>query len=267
MSVDRNPNPANASTHKTLDLATTIVPVSSYMANAPQPAKSANGPVAEETALAVEPAPECEAAARSTGLSPGEETQRFFDVVVGELSALRTRAEVDAIERAADLILECEAEGGRAHVTGVGKSEYVARYIASLLSSTGTPAYFLHATECVHGSAGQLCRSDVAIAISNSGATPELIRTVEALRRLDIRIIGVSGNRESALSAASDVFLYAGVDNEGGSLNLAPRASILAESYVLCALSVALEAHKGLTREQYARWHPGGVLGKIARGD
>ena len=220
----------------------------------------------EATAQPGETASPNEAGAQTTALSPSEEANRFFDVVVEELSALRTRAEVDAIERAAHLILECEAERGRVHVTGVGKSEYVARYIASLFSSTGTPAYFLHATECVHGSAGQLCKSDVAIAISNSGTTPELIRTVEALRKLDTRIIGVSGNRESSLAGASDVFLYAGVDNEGGSLNLAPRASILAESYVLCALSVALEAHKGLTREQYARWHPGGVLGKIARG-
>jgi len=195
------------------------------------------------------------------------EIEAFLDLALKELSALRTRSEEDALNRAADLILEREADGGRVHVTGVGKSEYVARYIASLLSSTGTPGYFLHATECVHGSAGQLCRSDVAIAISNSGSTPELMSAVEVLRELDIRIIGVSGNPNSALVAASDVFLYAGVDNEGGALNLAPRASILAENLVLCALTVALEARKGLTREQYARWHPGGVIGKLARGD
>ena len=94
------------------------------------------------------------------------EIEAFLDLALKELSALRTRSEEDALNRATDLILEREAEGGRVHVTGVGKSEYVARYIASLLSSTGTPGYFLHATECVHGSAGQLCRSDVAIAIS-----------------------------------------------------------------------------------------------------
>jgi len=195
------------------------------------------------------------------------EIEAFLDLALKELSALRTRSEEDALNRAADLILGREAQGGRVHVTGVGKSEYVARYIASLLSSTGTPGYFLHATECVHGSAGQLCRFDVAIAISNSGSTPELLSAVEVLRELDIKIIGVSGNPNSALAAASDVFLYAGVDNEGGALNLAPRASILAENLVLCALSVALEARKGLTREQYARWHPGGVIGKLARGD
>jgi D-arabinose 5-phosphate isomerase GutQ len=208
------------------------------------------------------------AAAQSKKISiPSQAVEEFFDLAQKELTALRTRAEVDAIERAAELILECESRGGRVHVTGIGKSEYVARYIASLLSSTGTPAYFLHATECVHGSAGQVCSSDITIAISNSGTTSELMSAVDALQALGTKIIGVSGNTESPLALAADVLLYAGVDNEGGELNLVPRASILAKIYVLCALSVALEAHKGLTREQYARWHPGGNLGKLARGD
>jgi KpsF/GutQ family protein len=206
-------------------------------------------------------------AATETKGSPAAEIESFFDMVVEELSALRTRAEADAIERAADLILECESRGGRVHVTGIGKSEHVARYIASLLSSTGTPAYFLHATECVHGSAGQVCKSDVTIAISNSGSTPELLNTVEVLRDFGVKIIAVSGDSDSPLAREADVLLYAGVDNEGGALNLVPRASILAKIYVLCALSVALEAHKGLTREQYARWHPGGALGRLARGE
>src|SRR5436853_5020245 len=265
MSVDRHREPANASARQNLDIPAPLQKSQSYLPPV-TPTKPSNGSshIAEE--LIGEVPSDLAAAAVSTR-SPEEETRRFLDVVIGDLSALRTRAEIDAIERAADLILECEVQGGRVHVTGVGKSEYVARYIASLLSSTGTPSYFLHATECVHGSAGQLCKCDVAIAISNSGTTPELISTVEALKELNIRIIGVSGARESSLASSYDVFLYAGVDNEGGSLNLAPRASILAESYVLCALSVALEARKGLTREQYARWHPGGVPGKLARGD
>lgn len=199
--------------------------------------------------------------------SPIQAVETFFELALEELAALRTRAEADAIERAADLILECESRGGRVHVTGIGKSEHVARYVASLLSSTGTPAYFLHATECVHGSAGQVCAADITIAISNSGTTPELMSAVDALFGLGIKIIAVSGNRESELAGKADVLLYAGVDNEGGDLNLVPRASILAKIYVLCALSVALEAHKGLTREQYALWHPGGALGRLARGE
>jgi len=193
--------------------------------------------------------------------------QTFFDLVIDELSALRTRAEIEAVERAAKLILYCESRGGRVHVTGIGKSEHIARYVASLLSSTGTPAYFLHATECIHGSAGQVLSNDIAIAISNSGTTPELLSAVETLREFGTKIIAVSGNRDSELARISDVLLDAGVENEGGELNLVPRASILAKIYVLCSLSVALEAQKGLTREQYARWHPGGALGRLARGE
>ena len=199
--------------------------------------------------------------------SPAGSVETFFDLVIDELSALRTRAEIDAIERAADLILDCESRGGRVHVTGIGKSEHIARYVASLLSSTGTPAYFLHATECIHGSAGQVCPNDIAIAISNSGTTPELLSAIETLREFGTKIIAVSGNRDSDLARIADVVLDAGVENEGGELNLVPRASILAKIYVLCSLSVALEAHKGLTREQYARWHPGGALGRLARGE
>src|SRR5215471_8679744 len=202
--------------------------------------------------------------ATGTSLNPVE---AFFDLVIDELNALRTRAELDSIERATSLILDCESKGGRVHVTGIGKSEHIARYVASLLSSTGTPSYFLHATECIHGSAGQVCPNDILIAISNSGTTPELLSAIETLREFGTKIIAVSGNRDSTLATSSDVLLDAGVENEGGDLNLVPRASILAKIYLLCALSVSLEAHKGLTREQYARWHPGGALGRLARGE
>jgi len=208
-----------------------------------------------------------EATAIETRPSAVEEVESFFDLAIDELIALRTRAEADAIARAADLILESEARGGRVHVTGIGKSEHIARYVAALLSSTGTPAYFLHATECLHGSLGQVCANDITIAISNSGATPELLHAINVLRESDIRVIAVTCNATSQLARLADVILYAGVENEGGSLNIVPRASILAKVYVLCALSVALEAHKGLTREQYARWHPGGALGRLARGE
>src|SRR5262245_32249680 len=200
-------------------------------------------------------------------MSPADSIESFFKLVIAELDSLRSRSKVEAIERAADLILDCESRGGRVHVTGIGKSEHIARYVASLLSSTGTPAYFLHATECIHGSAGQVCPNDIVISISNSGTTPELLSAVETLRDLDIKIIGVSGDCNSELARLSDVLLDAGVENEGGSLNLVPRVSILAKIYVLCSLSIALERHKGLTREQYARWHPGGALGRLARGE
>jgi len=222
-----------------------------------------------EPAVAETPSPDLmkEATVTQPRKSPIEEIEQFFDLAIDELVALRTRAETDAIERAADLILESEARGGRVHVTGIGKSEHIARYVAALLSSTGTPAYFLHATECVHGSVGQVCADDITIAISNSGTTPELLHALDVLRASATKVIAVTGDVNSTLARMADVLLYAGVENEGGALNIVPRASILAKVYVLCALSVALEAHKELTREQYARWHPGGALGRLARGE
>ena len=196
-----------------------------------------------------------------------KQVEAFLGLAVQEMDNLRARIDVDDIERAADLIVDGERRGGRVHVTGVGKSEHIARYFASLLSSTGTPAYFLHATECVHGSAGQVCNADIAIVISNSGSTPEILRAVTALRSLGNVIIGISSNRTSPLAQRADFLVYAGASSEDCLLNLAPRASVLAKTYVLCALSVSLEARKGLTREQYARWHPAGALGRQARGD
>ncbi|MBI3653348.1 MAG: SIS domain-containing protein [Acidobacteria bacterium] len=208
-----------------------------------------------------------ESASPNPRVKAAAEVESFFELIVAELSALRTRAEVEAIEAGVDLILAREANGGRVHLTGIGKSEHVARYTASLFSSTGTPAYFLHATECVHGSAGQVRPEDVLIAISNSGTTPELLHAVEVLQAFGVKVICVSGQRRSRLAKISDVFLYAGVENEGGALNIVPRASILAKIYVLCALSVALESRKELTMEQYAQWHPSGALGRLARGE
>ena len=190
-----------------------------------------------------------------------EQVETFLDLAIQEMASLRASIDIDDIERATKLILDSERRGGRAHVTGVGKSEHVARYFASLLSSTGTPAYFLHATECVHGSAGQVCKGDIAIVISNSGATPEILCALNTLRSLGVDIIGISSNQGSPLARNADLLLYAGTSREDGLLNLAPRASVLAKMYVLCALSVSLEAHKGLTKEQYARWHPAGALG------
>ncbi|HEY7545576.1 MAG TPA: SIS domain-containing protein [Blastocatellia bacterium] len=196
-----------------------------------------------------------------------EAVEEFLALALDELSDLRERIVIDSIEQAARLIIECESLGGRVHVTGIGKSEHVARYFASLLSSTGTAAYFLHATECAHGSAGQTRENDVAIAISNSGTTPELLFAVDALRNIGIKIIALSGSTDSPLAEVADVLICSGAFNEGGELNLVPRVSIMGKLFVLCALSVALETHKGLTREQYARWHPGGALGRRARGE
>ena len=175
--------------------------------------------------------------------------------------------DVNSLEAAAKLILESENEGGRLHVTGIGKPGHVAGYVASLMSSTGIPCYFLHGTEAVHGSCGQLKAGDVVIAISNSGETVELKSTVLAVRNNGCKTIGVTGNMESWLAKNTDVCLYAGVKEEGGPLNRAPRNSILAEILCLDALSVMLQVEKKWDPVSYVRCHPGGKLGELRDGE
>ena len=168
-----------------------------------------------------------------------------------------------ALDKAVKLIQKAEQEGNRVHVSGIGKPGHIAGYIASLLSSTGTPSYFLHGTEAVHGSCGQLKAGDVVIFISNSGETAEMKATVTAVKNNGCHLIGVSGNASSWLAKESDVHLLAHVDEEGGPLNRAPRNSILAETLVLQALSVLLQADANIDPKQYVKWHPGGSLGKL----
>jgi D-arabinose 5-phosphate isomerase GutQ len=191
--------------------------------------------------------------------------QQFLSGILAEISDLADQAEINAIEQAATLILDVERNNGRVHVTGVGKPEHVARYAASLLSSTGTAAYFLHATECQHGSAGQIKKGDVVIAISNSGVTLELLDAVEMVKSLGARIVAICGNPDSKLAEMSDLFLFSGVKSECDPLELAPRASYLGQALVISALSVSLQTRKEVTHEQYALWHPSGALGRKAR--
>lgn len=168
---------------------------------------------------------------------------------------------IEDYEPALTLIKNAQNNGGRMHITGIGKPGHVAEYMASLFSSTGNPCYFLHGTEAVHGSCGQLVAGDVVICISNSGETQELKSTVLAIKNNGCTVIGVSGNEHSWLAKQSDAFLLAGVQNEGGPLNRAPRNSILAEIFSLQTLSVMLQANQDWTPEKYVRCHPGGALG------
>lgn len=189
--------------------------------------------------------------------------QAFLETVGQYLKAFGSAINMGEIEAAARLILRAEEEGNRVHISGIGKPAHLAGYLASLLSSTGTPAYFLHGTEAVHGSCGQTRPGDVVIFISNSGETAEMRSTILAVKDNGCRVIGVSGNRDSWLARESDVHLYAGVPAEGGPLNRAPRMSVLAETLVLQTLSVYLQAHKDITPRQYVKWHPGGALGRL----
>lgn len=196
-----------------------------------------------------------------------EVVKQYFETVMHELKQYIGTVDYQALQQAQQLILESEGKGGRVHVTGIGKPSYVAGYIASLLSSTGTKAYVLHGTEAVHGSSGQVAPGDVVIAISNSGQTVELRATVETLITNGAKIIAVTGNAQSWLATNANVALIAGVKQEGDSLNKPPRGSILAETLILQALSVMLQEYRQLTPKQYVKWHPGGALGASIKND
>lgn len=191
-----------------------------------------------------------------------EQIKEFLSIEASELEQFRKQMDYEALIKARDLIINAEKNKNRVHVTGIGKPGHVAGYIASLLSSTGTPCYELHGTEAVHGSSGQVQEGDVVIAISNSGETKELMATVNTLKQNGAKIISVCGNLESWLAKEGDVALYAGVSHEGDTMNKPPRSSILAEIIVLQCLSILLQYEKNLDPKQYVKWHPGGSLGK-----
>src|ERR1700687_1959090 len=210
--------------------------------------------------------PELETPPQANGaLDPSVEVGRFLELCLSELGTLQREIDLNQIRAAVAMIRTAEARGGRVHLTGVGKPEHVARYAASLLCSVGTPATFLHATETLHGSLGQVDPKDVVIAISNSGNTDELCATALAVKEHGAQIIAVTGNEISELGRLADLVLHAPIHQEGGVLGLAPRISVLAQVFVVAALSVALEAARGLTLEEYSRWHRAGTLGEAAR--
>ena len=179
-----------------------------------------------------------------------EQVQEFLSIAKESVDKYVAGIDFAALSAAKQLILDAEAKGGRLHVTGIGKPGHVSGYAASLFSSTGTPTYELHGTECVHGSAGQ---------------TSELKSTVTCLKGVGVHIIALTGNPNSWLANEAEVALIAGVDQEGDSMNKPPRASILAEIIELQCLSILLQNEFGLDPKQYVKWHPGGALGASIR--
>ncbi len=187
-----------------------------------------------------------------------------------ELARNVLRTEADAIlalvdrlderlERAVQLLFECR---GRVILTGMGKSGIICRKIAATLSSTGTPAFFLHPAEAIHGDLGVIQAEDVVVALSYSGETEELLRLLETLRRLGARLIAFTGSPRSSLGQAADVTIDCQVTEEACPLNLVPTASTTAMLAVGDALAMALLVRKGFRQEDFANLHPGGKLGK-----
>ncbi len=161
--------------------------------------------------------------------------------------------------QAVAMILECQ---GRVVITGMGKSGLICQKIAATMASTGTPAFFLHPAEGIHGDLGMLMKGDVVIAVSNSGETEELSRILPVIKRMGLPLISMSGNPKSTLARAGDVFLDISVKEEACPLGLAPTASTTATLAMGDALAVTLLIERGFKEEDFALFHPGGALGK-----
>ena len=187
-----------------------------------------------------------------------ELARRVLRIEARAVGALADRLD-HRFDAALELLLSC---AGRVIATGMGKSGIIARKLAATLSSTGTPSYFIHPAEAVHGDLGAIQPSDVLVIISQSGETPEILRLIETVRRLDARLIALTGACASTLGEVSDVTLDCGVSTEACPLNLAPTASTTAALALGDALAMALLVRKGFQEQDFAHLHPGGQLGK-----
>jgi len=180
-----------------------------------------------------------------------------------QIEAGAVRGLIDQLDETFDRAVEAvRSARGRVVCTGMGKSGIVMKKVAATLSSTGTPAFFLHPAEAIHGDLGMIVAGDVVVAASYSGQTEELLRLVETLRRIGVTLIAISGNPTSALARAADYHLSVAIDKEACPLNLAPTASTTATLALGDALAMALLEARGFTPEDFARVHPGGRLGK-----
>jgi len=167
---------------------------------------------------------------------------------------------VDAsFDKAVSMILDCR---GRIVVTGMGKSGIICQKIAATLSSTGTPAFFMHPAEATHGDLGMIVKGDSVLAVSSSGETDELIRLLETIRRLGASLISMTGNPSSTLARQSDVTIDIGIAQEACPLGLVPTASTTVALAMGDALAVAVYSARGFSEDDFAALHPGGRLGK-----
>lgn len=181
-----------------------------------------------------------------------------FDIEANAILRLKNSLGV-SFDRAINLLYGCK---GRVIVTGMGKSGLIGKKIAATLSSTGTPAYFLHPAESTHGDSGIITRDDVVIAISNSGETQELLNLLPVIKRFGVPIISMTGRMDSTLAKAGEAVLDISVEKEACPLGKAPTASTTATLAMGDALAVCLLQKRGFTAEDFLVFHPGGALGK-----
>ncbi len=187
-----------------------------------------------------------------------EQAKKVLKIEAEAISALTERIN-DSFIKAVDLICSCK---GKVVVTGVGKSGLIGQKIASTLASTGTPSFFMHPAEGIHGDLGMLSRDDVVIAISNSGESDEVSQILTVVKRMGLPMIAMTGNLNSTLAKAGDTLLDISVKEEACPLGLAPTASTTATLAMGDALAVAALDKRGFKKEDFALLHPGGTLGK-----
>ncbi len=187
-----------------------------------------------------------------------ETAKRVLQIEADAVLALRSRID-GAFSQAVQMILNCQ---GKVVVTGMGKSGLICQKIAATMASTGTPTFFLHPAEGIHGDLGMLSKGDTVIAVSYSGETEEVNRILPVIKRMGLPLIAMSGNPQSTLGIAGDVHLDISVAEEACPLGLAPTASTTATLAMGDALAVALLDARGFKVEDFALFHPGGALGK-----
>ncbi len=189
------------------------------------------------------------------------QARRVIALEMGELQRLDTRLD-DSFSRAIDLLLACVSGKGKIVVCGVGKSGHIGEKIAATLTSTGSPAVVLHSLNALHGDLGVIADGDVILALSYSGETDELVNILPALARFDVKIIAMTGHPKSFVAQNSDVHLDVSVEQEACPLNLAPTSSTTVMLVLGDALAMVLLEARGFTKEDFARYHPSGKLGR-----
>lgn len=188
-----------------------------------------------------------------------EKTIEILRLEAAAIENVAARIGREAVEKAVALLLNCL---GKVVVTGVGKSGVIAQKIAQTMTSTGTPAVFVHPSDAMHGGLGILANGDVVLALSNSGETEELLAMLPAIARRDVAMISIVGNSESTLAKSSDVVLEVSIDKEACPLDLAPTSSTTAALALGDAIAMTLMQAKGLTEADFAVNHPAGRLGR-----
>ena len=183
--------------------------------------------------------------------------KQVIEAEIAGLAAVRDRLD-QSFEKAADLVLNCE---GKVVFTGVGKSGHIGRKLAATFASTGTPAFFVHADEALHGDSGMIEARDLVIAISNSGETAELLGLVEIIKQIGATIVAMTAGEASTLARAAAVTLNIGVPREADPYNIVPTTSAAATLALGDALAVVVMRKRGFTKEDFAVFHPGGALG------